>query len=357
MVTLRLFHSTNPFQAIGTRDVAEGEIAIGRDPGADWHIEDAACELSRRHCAIHVGDDGVRVRDMSANGVFIGAERRRAAKDFYVRVAMDEPIHLGQFMIVPGAAANDAPANDAAGDGASSIDAPFHLPILHEPEVSVSSYHVSSEWEAAGEPAPAPSGARLPDAALLEAFCEGAGMDPSSFAAEAPVDVMRRAGEAYRQAVIGLCDLMGERTSVKSAYRMERTTVSATGNNPFKWADAHRVGIDLLRAGNGSFLAGAAAMKESFEDLKKHQLCLVAGSRAAVAATLEEVSPNRIEEGVKGRSMLFQSKGEAFWGEFSKRHAEIAADARENADSAINRAFRTGYENQIRKLDELGTQA
>jgi hypothetical protein len=115
--------------------------------------------------------------------------------------------------------------------------------------------------------------------------------------------------------------------------------------------------IDILRAGNGSFLAGSAAIKGSFEDLKKHLLCLVAGSRAAVAATLDEVGPTRIEEGLKGQAMLFQTKVDACWREFVKRHAQISSDARENADSAINRAFKAGYERQVRKLDELGTQA
>lgn len=353
MVTLRLFHSANPFQAIEARVVSGGEIAVGRDPAADWHIEDAACELSRRHCAIHVSEDGVRVRDMSANGVFVGAARQRIAKDFYTEVAFDEPIHLGQYMIVVGEGA-PAPANE--NEHSASIDAPFHSPILREPEVSASSFSVRSAWSDEQQQPPA-GRPRLPDAALLEAFCEGAGIDASAFAAEVPADVMRRAGEAYRQAVIGLCDLMGERTSVKSAYRMDRTTVSATGNNPFKWADAHRVGIDILRAGNGSFLAGSAAIKESFEDLKKHLLCLMAGSRAAVAATLEEVGPARIEEGLKGQSMLFQTKVDASWREFLKRHAQVSSEARESADSVINRAFRTAYERQLHKLDELGTQA
>ncbi|HYD71601.1 MAG TPA: type VI secretion system-associated FHA domain protein TagH [Candidatus Binatia bacterium] len=353
MVTLRLFHSANPFQAIESRVLGEGEIAVGRDPAADWHIEDAACELSRRHCAIHVSDDGVRVRDMSANGVFVGVARQRIAKDFYTQVAFEEPIHLGQYMIVAG---EGVPA--AANENNASIDAPFHSPILQEPEISASAFAVRSVWNDA-QPASAPAAdrPRIPDAALLEAFCDGAGIDPSAFAAEVPADVMRRAGEAYRQAVIGLCDLMGERTSVKSAYRMDRTTVSATGNNPFKWADAHRVGVDLLRAGNGSFLAGSVAIKESFEDLKKHLICLMAGSRAAVAATLEEVGPARIEESVKGQSMLFQTKVDASWREFLKRHTQISSDARENADSAINRAFRAAYERQLHKLDELGTQA
>lgn len=354
MVTLRLFHSANPFHPLESRVLSEGEILVGRDPAAGWHIEDAACELSRRHCAIMVTPEGLRVRDFSANGVFVGVARRRIAKDVDAPVAFDEPIHLGQFSIVADTN-SDAPANDFTQTVVDApIDAPFHSPILSEPQVSASSFRVRTTWSD-GAPAPAANGRRIPDAALLEAFCEGAGIDPSCFAAEEPADVMRRVGETYRQAVIGLCDLMSERTSAKSAYRMDRTTVGATGNNPFKWTDAHRVAIDLLRAGNGSFLAGSAAMKESFEDLKKHLLCLLAGSRAAVAATLEEVSPGRMEEAAK--SSLLKTKAEACWREYVRRHAQVVADARENADSAINRAFRAGYEQQLRKLDGMATQA
>ncbi len=355
MVTLRLFHSANPFHPIESRVLGEGEIAVGRDPAADWHIEDAACELSRRHCAILVCAEGVRVRDTSANGVFIGAARRRIAKHVDVPVALDEPIHLGQFLILADSGARAA-ANDSVGENAP-IDAPFHSPILQEPDVTASSFSVRSAWSEA-QPDTLPLGRpRIPDAALLEAFCEGAGIDASAFAAEVPADVMRRAGEAYRQAVIGLCDLMSERTSAKSAYRIDRTTVGASGNNPFKWADAHRVGVDLLRAGNGSFLTGAAAMRESFEDLKKHLLCLVAGSRAAIAATLDEVEPGRIEVDAKIQSTLFQTRADACWREFQKRHARVCADARQNAGSVINQAFKSGYERQLRKLDGLGTQA
>jgi predicted component of type VI protein secretion system len=349
MVTLRLFHTANPFRPIETRTVSEGEIAVGRDPGVDWHIADAACELSRRHLAIIVNNDGLRVRDMSANGVFVGRDRRRVARDVEVQIKGDEPIHLGQFMIVAEQA--PVPANDGrVVTGDAPMDAPFHSPMLLEPELCASTFSVRSGWAA-------PSGdrAKLPDAALLEAFCEGAGLDASVFAGEAPEEVMRRAGAAYQQAVAGLCDLMSERTSLKSAYRMDRTTVSAADNNPFKWADAHRVAVDLLRAGNGSFLSGAAAINESFRDLKKHLLCLMAGSRAAVAATLDEVSPAKVEETVKGQSMLFQTKVEASWREFLKAHARTSVEARENADSAINRAFKAGYERHVRKLDGLGT--
>jgi predicted component of type VI protein secretion system len=347
MVTLRLFHTANPFRPIETRVVDQTAVSIGRDPGADWCIEDAACELSRRHCEVSVASGRLRVKDTSANGVFVGDKRRRIGRDNEVDLSAGEPIYLGQFMITADVAS--APANDHS--PAMSLDAPFHSPILHEPELSPAAFEVLSVWPVAqAEPAPR---ARLPDAVLLEAFCEGAGLDPSMFLSEDPAQVMRRAGAVYQQAVLGLSDLMSERTSLKSALRMDRTTVSAADNNPFKWADAHRVAVDLLRSNSGPFLSGGVAVNNSFQDLKKHLLCLIAGSRAAVDATIQELRPDAI--GKDTTSKLFERKAEMSWREYQKRHERIATEARENADSVINQAFRSGYERQVRKLDGLAT--
>lgn len=347
MVTLRLFHVADPFRAIDTRTLEQGELQVGRDPAADWPVEDTACELSRRHCVIGVGDDGLYVRDISANGVFVGEKRRRLARDEVTPLAAGETIHLGQFLIV--AEGVIAPANDVGG----SIDAPFHSPMLKELALSQADFVVRSEWAGAAPRAPR---APLADAPLLEAFCEGAGLDPSMFAGEDPSEVLRRAGAVYQQTVLGLSDLMSDRTSLKSELRMNRTVVSAANNNPFKWAEAHRVAVDLLRSGNAPFLAGSSAVHASFEDLKKHILCLMAGSRAAVAAAFDAVAPTRVEEAAEGHSALFKTKSETYWRTFERLHADAVENARENAASDVNSAFKLGYERHVRKLEGLGTQ-
>src|SRR5690606_23346458 len=98
-----------------------------------------------------------------------------------------EQIHLGQFMVVIEAA--PAPANDATTSAdASSLDAPFHSPMLQEPAVSAAAFMVRSAWSGPTDTANAASSGRLPDAALLEAFCEGAGLDPSLFMGEDPAE-------------------------------------------------------------------------------------------------------------------------------------------------------------------------
>ncbi|WP_395646743.1 type VI secretion system-associated FHA domain protein [Terricaulis sp.] len=360
MITLRLFNAADPFKELESRALADSSIVVGRDPGVDWVVNDASAEISRRHCVLASKDGRIVLRDTSANGVYLGDERLRVARDSETEVSAGDTIHLGQFMIVIDASlavsnVNDVSDSEAAGDG-SVLDAPFHAPLLQDQALKSADFAVPSEWCAGAAPAsPSPSAASAPltNAALLDAFCAGAHLDASSFAGHDPVEVLRRAGAMYRQMVLGINDLMTERTSVKAEYRMDRTTVGAVDNNPFKWAAPQRVAVDLLCGRDDNFLAGPAALRASFEDLKKHLLCLLAGSRAAVNAAFENLGPPKVEEAAKPLPLV--GKGEALWRAYQRHHEELAADARANPDSAVNRAFKRGYEAQLRALDEMGT--
>jgi type VI secretion system FHA domain protein len=235
---------------------------------------------------------------------------------------------------------------------------PFAAPILQSPALDPLAFAVPTDWDAPSLPAQAPDPARpLSDAAMLDAFCAGARLDASSFAGEDPIEVMHRVGAVYQQVVLGLGELMSERNSLKSEFQMNRTTVGAAGNNPFKWAPTQSVAIDLLRTRNNAFLSGPTALRASFGDLRKHLFCLLAGSRAAVSAALEQVSPQQVEEAVKGQSLLFMSRSEACWRQFQKQHEDVVKQARENPDGEINRAFKQGYERQLQELEQLGTQS
>ncbi|HEY9217386.1 MAG TPA: type VI secretion system-associated FHA domain protein TagH, partial [Phenylobacterium sp.] len=184
-----------------------------------------------------------------------------------------------------------------------------------------------------------------------DAFCAGARLDASAFAGEDPHEVMRRLGELYQQMVLGLTDLMDERTSIKAEYRMDRTTVSAQGNNPFKWARPQRLAVELLKARQDGFLTGTAAVKASFEDLKKHLLCLLAGMRGALTTTVEGLSPAQVEDSLKGESFILKNKGAAAWSEYGRLHAQFLEAAHGDPDSPMNREFRAAYERQLKALD------
>jgi type VI secretion system FHA domain protein len=229
---------------------------------------------------------------------------------------------------------------------------------LFQPVVSAESLQVRADWDPSTELAPANDRPKLNDAALLDAFCEGAGLDSSSFFDQDPAEVMRRAGAMYKQMVLGLGDLLSERHLVKSDLNMDRTTVGASGNNPFKWAPTRRVAIDLLRDREDGFLSGSAALKVSFEDLKKHALCLMAGSRASVDHVLRTLAPQPIENQVTGNGGLRRlNKFESCWRAYQDVHTHLADEDASAMQSSVNRAFKAGYERRLRDLEEGATKS
>ncbi|MGI4876229.1 MAG: type VI secretion system-associated FHA domain protein TagH [Janthinobacterium lividum] len=194
----------------------------------------------------------------------------------------------------------------------------------------------------------APSDVVIDD--LFEAFCAGARLSPSSFPEAERLEAMTRLGEVYRGMVLGLADLMGERTTLKNEYRMSRTMVRPEQNNPFKWVPPQRLAIEVLRGADIGFSGGAEAVTEGFRDIKTHIFCVLAGMRAAIATTMTTLSPAGIEAAVERRSFLIKAQRDAaMWVQYVERFDRLKIDG-EDADGVINRAFRNAYEKQLVEL-------
>lgn len=337
---LRLFSHSDPFQLLESRELTEGELVIGRDAAAGWTIADPERSISRSHCVIALQGGRLTLRDTSSNGVFVGARRDRLPPGDPAPIEVGDTLRLGGYLIV---------VEGAEAEG-GAFDAPFSGPMLKPVQITEATLAAPSAW--AG-----PDGAVPSDGSLLDAFCAGARLDASAFSGEDPVEVMRRLGAVYQQMVLGLGDLMSERTSVKTEYRMTRTTVRAEGNNPFKWAPAQRVATDLLRPRGEGFLSGPAAVKASFQDMKKHLLCMMAGLRAAVGSTLDSLSPEEAEARLKGQSLMLKNRDAMAFAEYVKLHAEFRLRADGDPDSLVNQAFKAAYERQLNELDSMSTQA
>jgi predicted component of type VI protein secretion system len=327
MYTLRLFHQDEPFQQIQARDLPAGTLSVGRDETADWPIADDSRTLSRTHCVFAVEEGRLTLRDASANGVFVGQERRRLPHDQPAALMPGETVRLGDYIILVEA---DAPAAPAAAP-LRAVEAPVEIPV---------------NWSSAPDEKPV-----LADASLMEAFCAGARLDASAFSGEDPTQVMRRLGAVYQQMVLGLSTLMTERTMAKTEYNLERTTLRAGGNNPFRWAPAERVAVDLLRPREDGFLSGAAAVQLSFGDLNKHLACTLAGARASVAATLDGLDPARFEAAGKGLNFALKNRAAEAWERYVEAHAAAKALPADDERNPANKAFRDAYEERREALE------
>ena len=328
MLTLRLFHQSDPFREIDARLVPEGDLSIGRDPGAAWTIDDRECELSRLHCALRLEQGRLTLRDTSTNGVFLGEENERIAPGTKVTLRDGESFRIGRYLVfVDDAAPDDRPA--------LAESTPFEMP------------------ETTAAAAAGPRRHRTPGSvgALLDAFCAGARIDPSTLTGEDPLALARRVGAVYHQTVVGLSALMRERASARSEHEMERTTVGAADNNPFKWAPSQRLAVDLLRPRDEVFLSGPEALAASFADLHSHLQCVEAAASAAFEATLAALAPERIDAALDGQSFVLRNRAGEAWRHYQAVHADFAARSRAAEGGVAGEAFRTAYAQRLRELD------
>ncbi len=327
MLTLRLFHQSDPFREIDARLVPEGDLSIGRDPGAAWTIDDPDCELSRLHCALRLEDGRLTLRDTSTNGVFLGEENERIAPGRKITLRHGESFRIGRHLVfVDDAAPDDRPALIES--------TPFEMP------------------DAVSAAAPRPARPKHPGSvgALLDAFCNGAGIDPSTLTGEDPLALARRVGAVYRETVMGLSALMRERASARAGREMERTTVGAADNNPFKWAPSQRLAVDLLRPRDDVFLSGPAALEASFADLHNHLQCVEAAANAAFEATLAALSPERIDSALDGQRFVLRNRAGEAWRHYQTLHADFTARSQEAEGGVAGAAFRAAYARRLREL-------
>lgn len=325
MYLLQLFDADDAVQPIDARLLQHGTLSIGRDPGADWPIADPECALSRAHCEFQVGAGGLFLTSLGSNGVFDDIAGTRFPDHQPTPVSLPGALRMGRFRIV----ATHAPHNVAGIDDSRTM-------VLTPPLGA--SIEVPSDWTETAPIAP------IADGSLLEAFCEGAGLDSSLLSSEEPEEVMRRAGALYRQMVLGIGDLMTERNRARARYQLTRTTIGGEGNNPFKWAPSQRLAIDLLLAGSSSFLSGPTALQASFRDVKRHLVATFAGLQGSLRHAVDAFAPAKIDAAIADRVSLLKSRGALQAEEVARRHADLSAQIDAGTPGSLDQAFVSAYD-------------
>ncbi|TLG92513.1 type VI secretion system-associated FHA domain protein TagH [Pseudomonas edaphica] len=247
---------------------------------------------------------------------------------------------------------------------------PVAVPVVEQPVVSGSV--IPEDWDLFGdtpapvvttpqpvapvEPSPAPimqPAAAAPDISsqpdLLQAFLRGAGLDQLRLDKAQAEAQMESIGRSYRLMVEGLIDVLRARASLKGEFRMQQTMIQPAENNPLKFApNADEALLLLLRHGNQAFMAPDVAVRESFDDLRAHQLAVMAGVEAAIKHLLTRFEPAQLEERMgkpAGLSSLFNGSRQAqYWQQFTELYSNISREAQEDFQDLFGREFSRAYE-------------
>lgn len=332
MFVLRLHEGEEPLP-VDARLLREGVLRIGRDPAADWVMTDPDCGISRWHCEFSASAGELAIEVTGANGVFDEISGDRLPDRQRIVLSLPTTLCFGPYRLV----ADVAPQAQAA-------DGDDGMTFILSPPLGTS-IEVPNDYD----DAPAYS-SPVPNGSLLDAFCDGAGLDVSAFALENPDQIMRRAGAVYRQMVLGVGDLMAERDAVRRRYSIARTTIGGANNNPFKWAPSQRLALDLLLAGDHGFMNGPTALKASFKDIKKHLIATFAGLQHSLRAAVDRFNPTNVENETAAKATLLKPRAMLNWEAAVRRHAELARQL-EGEEGALNDVFVKAYDAAASSLE------
>jgi type VI secretion system FHA domain protein len=201
-------------------------------------------------------------------------------------------------------------------------------------------------------PAPAPAVGQAPDVGLQNVL-KGAGID----AAVTP-ELAEQFGQILRVVVEGVMDVLQARQRIKDEFRMRVTTFKAAQNNPLKFsANVDDALHNLLVKRNAAYLGPVDSFEDAFDDVRNHQMAMLAGVRVAFEAMLAEFNPDRLQEEFdrQGKGALISVPGKLrYWEQYRKRFNDMVSDADASFKELFGQEFAKAYEEQLERLKAQG---
>jgi len=239
--------------------------------------------------------------------------------------------------------------------------APTLAPPPPVPEKRVSPTEVTAPRAPAPKPAPppaAPASAAVPAGLQegLRVFMEGAGLPYKEVSAAQSERLLRDCGAVLRAAVEGLMLLLIARGEMRKEFEAEeRTMVAARDNNPLKlMSDPHEAMQFLFDPTDRTdgFLDPVQAIGDACEDLRAHELALMAGMRAAILGTLRRFDPQVLEKAFEKSAGGFSlgSRKAKMWELFLTHQQNLSQQAQEDFNKVFGRDFMVAYQSQLRRL-------
>jgi FHA domain-containing protein/type VI secretion system protein len=208
--------------------------------------------------------------------------------------------------------------------------------------------------EEAASAAPAHATAAANGDSILQALLEGLGL-PHLRSSHPPEQLARLVGEMLRAATAGTMDVLLARALTKRESHIDMTMIAPRANNPLKFfPDPDSALTQMLSAQIPGYLPPLPAIAGAFDDLKAHELAVIAGMRAALAAVVQRFDPARIEQRLSepGRldKLLPANRKARMWDRLVELYGDLARDADEDLQRLFGEKFSGAYEQQVERL-------
>lgn len=200
----------------------------------------------------------------------------------------------------------------------------------------------ASEQASSPKPTPIPVSTPAPVAAVAMPEAVPALADPAS------PDL----SEMFHIAVDAMMDVLRARAELKNSFRLPATLIQRSENNPLKFAPTAQEAVRKLfeRPDNG-FLSGNAALDDAADDIRNHQMAMLAGVRSAFQSLLAHFDPVRIEQETEGGARRLPLGGRPrHWERYKDQFDALTRNPDECFRRLFGDEFARAYEEQLARL-------
>jgi type VI secretion system protein len=347
-----------------SRDLDVLPVSIGRDAACTIALEDPNKHMSRFHVEIEE-ESGTYWMSVVSKVNPVMVKGRRFGPGTRLTLHSGDSFELADYevqVLLPEAAPAPAPESvPAIEPDAERLfnestfageEEPQKKPIAQD-EPPPEETFIPQPVQAA---APAPTAATPAVANALRAFLEGAGVPQKELSAAQSERMLRDCGAIMRAAVEGIMMLLLARAEMRKEFEAEdRTMVAARDNNPLKLMSDPHEAMDFLfdpAERTDGFLDPVQAVGDACEDLRAHEIALMAGMRAAILGAMRRFEPQVIERAFEksAKGFSFGSRKAKLWDLFVEQQDKLARDAQEDFNKVFGRDFMGAYQAQLRRL-------
>ena len=162
-------------------------------------------------------------------------------------------------------------------------------------------------------------------------------------------------GSVLRSATAGAFDMLAARAATKREVQASVTIISVQANNPLKFLpNADAAMLQLLGKKMPGFMRADVAMRDAFDDLRAHEVGVIAGTRAALTEVLGKFDPavlgEKLAKGSVLESVMPSARKAKLWDMYLERYLQIRREAEDDFQSIFGRAFVQAYERETARI-------
>ncbi|WP_416412281.1 type VI secretion system-associated FHA domain protein TagH [Pantoea sp. App145] len=196
---------------------------------------------------------------------------------------------------------------------------------------------------------------------LIAALLEGMGLNNGH---QTPMneDQMRVTGRMLSLFSQGTVALLSSRSILKRGVKADMTMILNEANNPFKILPSGKtVLMQMYQSQMPGFMPPETAVRDALVDLQAHQLGMIAGIRAIIAAMLQSFNPQRLEEqarrdGAMPKMPFSNTRKAALWDHFSRHYQRTAGEIEDDFHTLFGEAFLHAYDMEVNQYKDSQTR-